>query len=175
VLDARTSILDRIKGLESAVLGELKTRYHGDLHLGQVLLTADDFLITDFEGEPARPIEERRQKGSPLRDVAGMLRSFDYARAVAFERAQTRSPDVTMRIEAAFGAWRDESCAAFLEGYRAGVGNAASVPANEDDRRRVIDLYQLEKALYELRYEVDNRPLWLNVPAQGLLRLAGAS
>jgi maltose alpha-D-glucosyltransferase/alpha-amylase len=171
VLGARNEILARIQGLSNAVLGELKTRYHGDLHLGQVLLTADDFLITDFEGEPARPIEERRQKGSPLRDVAGMLRSFDYARAFAMEHAQARSPEVSRRIEAAFNAWRDESCTAFLEGYRKGIGDAASVPSEEADRRRAIDLFQIEKALYELRYEADNRPLWLSVPAQGLLRL----
>jgi maltose alpha-D-glucosyltransferase/alpha-amylase len=171
VLGARNQILARIQGLSNAVLGELKTRYHGDLHLGQVLLTADDFLITDFEGEPARPIEERRQKGSPLRDVAGMLRSFDYARALALQRTQTRSPEVSSRIEAAFNAWRDESCAAFLEGYRQGIGDAASVPSEETDRRRAIDLFQIEKALYELRYEADNRPLWLSVPAQGLVRL----
>jgi maltose alpha-D-glucosyltransferase/alpha-amylase len=102
-----------------------------------------------------------------------MLRSFDYARAVALERAQTRSPEVSSRIEAAFSAWRDESCAAFLEGYRKGIGDAASVPSAEADRRRAIDSFQIEKALYELRYEVANRPLWLNIPAQGLLRLVG--
>ena len=130
-----------------------------------------DFLITDFEGEPARAIDERRQKGSPLRDVAGMLRSFDYARAVAGERAQTRSPDISGRIEAAFAAWRDESCDAFLDGYRDGVADTTSVPSDAADRRRAIDLFQIEKALYELRYELDNRPLWLGVPAQGLLKL----
>jgi maltose alpha-D-glucosyltransferase/alpha-amylase len=171
VLDARVAILDRVQAPTKAAPGELKTRYHGDLHLGQVLLTADDFLITDFEGEPARPIEERRQKGSPLRDVAGMLRSFDYARAVAMDRVLTRRPDLSERIESAFKTWRDESCDAFLWGYREGVGDARSVPGSEEDRRRVIDIFQIEKALYELRYEMDNRPQWLNVPAGGLLKL----
>ena len=171
VLDARREILKRVQEMSKAVQGELKTRYHGDLHLGQVLLTDNNFLITDFEGEPARPIEERRQRGSPLRDVAGMLRSFDYARAVAAERAITRAPDMSERIEAAYLAWRDESCESFLMGYRDGLGGARSAPSNEEDRRRLIDLFQMEKALYELRYEIDNRPLWLNVPAAGLLRL----
>jgi maltose alpha-D-glucosyltransferase/alpha-amylase len=171
VLDAQPEILTRVQELSNAVLGELKTRYHGDLHLGQVLLTEDDFLITDFEGEPARPIEERRQRGSPLRDVAGMLRSFDYARAVAAERALTRVPDMGERIETAFLAWRDESCESFLRGYREGLRDARSVPSDDGERRRLIDIFQMEKALYELRYEVDNRPLWLNVPAEGLLAL----
>jgi maltose alpha-D-glucosyltransferase / alpha-amylase len=106
-----------------------------------------------------------------LRDVAGMLRSFDYARAVAAERAITRTPDMSERIEAAFLAWRDESCESFLKGYREGRGDARSAPNDDEDRRRLIDLFQMEKALYELRYEIDNRPLWLNVPAAGLLRL----
>ena len=171
VLDARGDVLTRVRELSSAALGAVKTRYHGDLHLGQVLLTADDFLITDFEGEPARSIEERRQKGSPLRDVAGMLRSFDYARAVGAERALTRSPNAAERVEAAFRAWRDASCEAFLQGYGLGVGTARSVPAAAGERARAIELFKLEKVLYELRYELDNRPAWLGVPIRGLLEL----
>jgi maltose alpha-D-glucosyltransferase/alpha-amylase len=173
VLEARSDVLARVRDLSGAVLGAVRTRYHGDLHLGQVLLTADDFLITDFEGEPARPIEERRQKGSPLRDVAGMLRSFDYARAVGAERALTRSPTAAERVEAAFRAWRDASCEAFLEGYDLGVGYARSVPPAAGDRARAIELFKVEKALYELRYELDNRPAWLGVPIGGLLELLG--
>ncbi|HXW10426.1 MAG TPA: maltose alpha-D-glucosyltransferase [Steroidobacteraceae bacterium] len=173
VLDARSDVLARVRDLSGAVRGAVRTRYHGDLHLGQVLLTADDFLITDFEGEPARPIEQRRQKGSPLRDVAGMLRSFDYARAVGAERALTRSPTAAERVDAAFRAWRDASCDAFLEGYDLGVGKARSVPSDARDRARAIELFKVEKALYELRYELDNRPAWLGVPIGGLLELLG--
>ena len=171
MLQARGDVLARVRELSSAALGAIKTRYHGDLHLGQVLLTADDFLITDFEGEPARSIEQRRQKGSPLRDVAGMLRSFDYARAVGVERALTRSPNAAERVEAAFLAWRDASCEAFLEGYDLGVAKSRSVPSAAGDRARAIELFKLEKALYELRYELDNRPEWLGVPTRGLLEL----
>jgi maltose alpha-D-glucosyltransferase/alpha-amylase len=171
VLDASERILARIQALSSAPIGALKTRYHGDLHLGQVLIVADDFLIIDFEGEPSRAIAERRRKGSPLRDVAGMLRSIDYARAVALERTLARMPDATGRIEGMFTTWRDEASAAYLQGYREGVGEARSVPQNERDMREVVDIFQMEKALYEIRYELLNRPTWLNVPAEGLLQL----
>jgi maltose alpha-D-glucosyltransferase / alpha-amylase len=171
VLEASERILARIQALSSAPIGELKTRYHGDLHLGQVLIVADDFLIIDFEGEPSRAIEERRRKGSPLRDVAGMLRSIDYARAVALERTLARMPDATGRIEAMFTTWRDEASAAYLRGYRDGVGEARSVPQNERDMREAVDIFQMEKALYEIRYELLNRPTWLNVPTAGLLQL----
>jgi maltose alpha-D-glucosyltransferase / alpha-amylase len=173
VLEARQRILQRIASLASGKIDAFKTRYHGDLHLGQVLLTADDFLITDFEGEPARAIEERRRKSSPLKDVAGMLRSFDYARAVALERVLTGRPDLGGRVEPAFEAWHADASAAFMKGYRKGIGKARSMPAKTSDAQRLIDLFQMEKALYELRYEIDNRPAWLNVPARGLLRLLG--
>jgi maltose alpha-D-glucosyltransferase/alpha-amylase len=168
---ARERILNRIRELTHEPIDAFKTRHHGDLHLGQVLLAADDFLITDFEGEPARSIEERRYKNSPLRDVAGMLRSFDYARAVALDRSLSMRPDLQGRLAPAFAAWHDEACAAFLRGYLVGVADARSVPAADRDRQRLIDLFQIEKALYEVRYELDNRPLWLSVPADGLLAL----
>jgi maltose alpha-D-glucosyltransferase/alpha-amylase len=173
VLDARQAILDYAKQLEHAEAGALRTRYHGDLHLGQVLLTANDFLITDFEGEPVRPIDERRRKGSPLRDVAGLLRSFDYARAVAIDRLVSLRPDLEGRIEQAFATWCECSSEAFLRGYQIGVGQARSVPLDEPDMRRLVHLFQTEKALYELRYELENRPLWVSVPAHGLLALLG--
>jgi len=171
VLDARGRIETCVRDLARGPVDALRTRYHGDLHLGQVLLVEGDFLITDFEGEPARPIDERRRKSSPLRDVAGMLRSFDYARAVASQHAVALRPDLQDRVAPAFELWHQETCAAFQDGYIAGVGQARCVPTDSDVLRDLTRLFQIEKALYELRYELQNRPQWLPVPIDGLLSL----
>jgi maltose alpha-D-glucosyltransferase/alpha-amylase len=174
LLDARQRLLECLDRLTPKTLQATKTRFHGDLHLGQVLLVADDFLITDFEGEPSRPITERRQKSSVLRDVAGMLRSFDYARAVALERALTARPDLRERVEPAFEEWRRDSSIAFLDGYYLGVGAASCIPTERDAARKMISLFELEKALYELRYELNNRPSWAGIPLAALLALCAA-
>jgi len=167
----RQRLFARIRELVAKPVAVTKTRFHGDLHLGQVLLVADDFLIIDFEGEPSRPIEERRLKHSVLRDVAGMLRSFDYARAVALERALESRPDARELIEPALAAWHQAASSAFMKGYRTGVGGAACWPQNARDAERLIALFQVEKALYELRYEIEQRPAWIGVPIGGLRRL----
>jgi len=144
----------------------LRTRYHGDYHLGQVLVARNDFFIIDFEGEPARPLEERRAKHCALRDVAGMLRSFDYARWSALRRA-AQNADELVRLGAAAARWESHVAAAFLGGY-----GAALSPELGQVNRRLLGLLQLEKALYELRYEINNRPDWVTVPLQGILALA---
>jgi maltose alpha-D-glucosyltransferase/alpha-amylase len=171
LLDEREHLLTKLRELQAATPKITKTRTHGDLHLGQVLLTAENFLIIDFEGEPARSTEERRRKYSPLRDVAGMLRSFDYARAVALERALTVHVEARERLAPAFEAWRRAACDAFLGGYRKGIGTASSWPERAEDARRLITLFQIEKALYELRYELNYRPAWVEIPIRGLLSL----
>jgi maltose alpha-D-glucosyltransferase / alpha-amylase len=148
-----------------------KTRFHGDLHLGQVLLIADDFLIIDFEGEPARSLDERRRKHSPLRDVAGMLRSFDYARAVGLDHALTGRPTDRALLEPAFADWQRRARHSFLQGYLEGVAGAGSCPASPAEFARLVALFELEKALYELRYELENRPAWVGVPLAGLVAL----
>jgi maltose alpha-D-glucosyltransferase/alpha-amylase len=175
LLSQQKVLTDRLTALTQTAPQGSKTRYHGDLHLGQVLLVADDFLITDFEGEPARSIEERRRKSSPLRDVAGMLRSFDYARAVAQERALSLRPDLAERFEPAFDSWYEQTRAAFLEGYRLGSSEARSVPSDPAGFEQLTALFEIQKALYEVRYELANRPQWLAVPAQGLLTLLAGS
>ena len=106
----------------------VKTRYHGDLHLGQVLLTGQDFLIVDFEGEPARPLSERRAKHSPLRDVAGMVRSLDYAAALALENNREQPAEKRIGVEKAVRAWQAEATAAFLSGYRQASTELPSLP-----------------------------------------------
>ncbi len=136
-----------------------------------MLVTADDFLIIDFEGEPGRSFPERRRKHSPLRDVAGMLRSFDYARAVALDRALAGRPESRATLEPLLEQWRARSVESFLTGYHVGIGAAASLPREAAEVQNLLTLFQFEKALYELRYELDNRPNWVHVPIAGITSL----
>lgn len=136
----------------------IKSRYHGDYHLGQVLVKDNDFVIIDFEGEPARVFEERRAKSSPLRDVAGMLRSFNYARWSALRRV-AQNLDEAERLAAPAIAWEQATREAFLAGYGAALDT------------ELLALFELDKALYELRYELDNRTDWAQVPLHGVLAL----
>ena len=155
----------------SGLLGAAKIRHHGDFHLGQTLCVRDgaDFMLIDFEGEPLRPLAERRRKHTPLRDVAGMLRSFAYAAATA------------ARAGHATGDWEAEARAAFVAGYRSAADGAPFVPG-EEAFIRVVAVLELEKAAYEVVYEANNRPDWLDIPVRGfisaassLARLAGAA
>jgi maltose alpha-D-glucosyltransferase/alpha-amylase len=149
----------------------VKTRYHGDLHLGQVLVAQDDFVFVDFEGEPVRPFAERRMKSCVLRDVAGMLRSFSYAAHAAGLALDPRA--ATHEAAAArLARWERDVKAAFREGYAAAAAGLASVPSDGASFEALLDLFQIEKALYELRYEIANRPDWISIPLRGLLELA---
>jgi len=148
-----------------------RTRVHGDYHLGQVLWSESDFYILDFEGEPARPLEARREKTSPLKDVAGMLRSFSYAAyAALFSRSAGRPADFE-RLEPWAGVWSRWTGAAFLRGYLAAAADAPFLPADAGQRGTLLDLFLLDKALYELNYELNNRPDWVRIPLRGLLDL----
>jgi trehalose synthase-fused probable maltokinase len=135
-------------------------RHHGDYHLGQVLWSDGDWVVIDFEGEPARSLPERRQKRSPLRDVAGMLRSFAYAASASEILNGVRAPD----------GWEERARELFLEGYFEHV-DAGLVPPGREGRERMIAVFELEKAVYELRYELNNRPGWLGIPVAGVLRI----
>jgi maltose alpha-D-glucosyltransferase/alpha-amylase len=146
----------------------LKTRHHGDYHLGQVLVSNNDFLIIDFEGEPSRPLAESRKKHSPLRDVAGMLRSFSYARGSTQLRERTE-PGIE-RLGPALQAWEIATRKAFIEAYAAAM-KASGVFESFDDMRGLLQLAEMEKVLYELRYEAANRPDWIHIPVQGLMSL----
>ena len=148
----------------------MRSRYHGDYHLGQVLRVQDDFIITDFEGEPARPLAERRAKHSPLRDVAGMLRSFSYAAAVAVQRSTTERPGDRDGLVRQAIAWEQQTAQSFLEGYRSDIVGCPTWPTDEEAIAQLMRLFLIEKALYEIRYELDNRPDWVVVPVAGLLR-----
>ncbi|GGC53599.1 alpha-amylase [Siccirubricoccus deserti] len=174
-LQARQEALrDVVQALARAADGALKTRVHGDFHLGQVLVAQGDAVIVDFEGEPARPLSERRAKGSPLRDVAGLLRSLDYAAAVATttEASAAAVAAPSERRAALIARWQQEASRAFLDAYRAVEATAATRWVPEGTEAALLDLFLLEKAAYEVRYEAANRPDWIGVPLRGLAAIA---
>ena len=146
-----------------------RQRIHGDIHLGQVLWDGDDFTIIDFEGEPGRPVEERRRKHPPAKDLAGMLRSFDYAARAGQPAGTGQAGEILAR------RWRNEARKVFRTAYEAGIGGAPFLPEDPALRRQLIDLYEVEKAFYELRYELRHRPDWVEIPMAGLLDLVGTA
>jgi maltokinase len=150
----RLSLLSHIGG------GGRLIRHHGDLHLGQTLLAPDRWIVLDFEGEPARPLLERRRKRSPLRDVAGMLRSFAYAASAAEVQRGTPAPE----------GWEERTREAFLAGYFDAV-DPGLLPPGEANARTLLTIFELEKGVYELRYELNNRPDWVRIPVAGIARL----
>jgi maltose alpha-D-glucosyltransferase/alpha-amylase len=174
LLAARGALEAHIRADVAPCPGLTRTRYHGDLHLGQVLRVQDDFVIIDFEGEPARSLAERRRKHSPLRDVAGMMRSFAYAANAAAARLATDHAEQGDALRAALVAWELAARGAFLAGYRQAADGIASVPASTDALDQLVELFVIEKALYELRYELDNRPEWIGIPLRGLTGLIDA-
>jgi maltose alpha-D-glucosyltransferase/alpha-amylase len=163
------------KALEQHVpsnVDALRIRVHGDFHLGQVLVAQNDVYLIDFEGEPARTLDERRLKRSPLVDVAGMLRSISYASAAA-QPVSEKAPALTAdRKRALFERFRKEGQQSFLDGYRESVGHAVHPLVSAEVEGALLDLFLVEKAAYEVRYEAANRPTWLGLPLRGLAALA---
>ena len=171
-LNTQRDALDAaIETLAKVAPGTLKTRIHGDFHLGQVLVSSGDVFIIDFEGEPARPLEERRAKSSPLRDVAGLLRSFDYAVAVASGRAEGAAHTSPGQAKVLDG-FADDASTAFLAAYRASQAESGRQWVTEANEPALLDLFLLEKAAYEICYEAASRPSWLGIPVRGLARIA---
>ncbi|CAG1016153.1 maltose alpha-D-glucosyltransferase / alpha-amylase [Burkholderiaceae bacterium] len=167
VLAMRFEIMQRIERVAAGAKRVLKTRTHGDYHLAQVLVSRNDFVIIDFEGEPGRSFEERRAKQSPLRDVAGMLRSFGYASASALREAAQNDDDLASLAPLAV-AWEVQVRDAFLREY-ARHTQGAELYDQLEPGQGLLGLFELEKAMYELRYEIDNRPDWVRIPLQGIL------
>jgi maltose alpha-D-glucosyltransferase / alpha-amylase len=165
----REALHAKIEAIAKSPPVGLKTRIHGDYHLGQVLIAQDDVIVVDFEGEPARTLAERREKSSPLRDVAGMLRSLDYAAWTAIERFVARTGELPERVLAAVTAWRERASNDFLRAYFETVRGTAS-PVDQG-AARLLDLFLLQKAFYEIAYEYANRPSWLQIPVRGVLDL----
>ena len=160
VLGRGQDVREKLQMLSHIGSGGRVIRTHGDYHLGQTMLSDRGWVILDFEGEPARPLPERRLKRSPLRDVAGMLRSFSYAAAGAHLLRGAAPPE----------DWEDRARVTFLEGYRETV-DAALLPPGQQATDQLLAVFELEKAIYELRYELNNRPDWVSIPVAGILRL----
>jgi trehalose synthase-fused probable maltokinase len=160
ILGRGQDVREKLAALSYVNAGGKVIRTHGDLHLGQTMLGDRGWVVLDFEGEPARPLPERRLKRSPLRDVAGMLRSFSYVTAGA---------SLLRGVDAPQG-WEDRARDRFLSGYHRAV-DSALLPPGEQATNQLLSVFELEKAVYELRYELNNRPDWVAIPVSGILRL----
>jgi maltose alpha-D-glucosyltransferase/alpha-amylase len=149
-----------------------RIRIHGDYHLGQVLQIKGDFVIIDFEGEPARPIAERRAKLPPLKDVAGMLRSWSYAAYAGLIAYAARHPVDWESLEPWARLWERSMGAEFLRAYRNTAQAAGFLPAGDESFGKLLEIFLLDKVLYELSYELNNRPAWVRIPLMGILSLS---
>ncbi|MDR3703881.1 MAG: maltose alpha-D-glucosyltransferase [Candidatus Sulfopaludibacter sp.] len=171
VLGRRRQILDSFRLEPKDGAPGQRIRIHGDYHLGQVLQVKTGYVILDFEGEPARPVAERRAKGSPLKDVAGMLRSLGYAAYSGLLAYTARRPEDWEKLELWARLWERSMGAAFLRAYRNTAQSGRFLPSRKDAFRKVLAIYLLDKALYELSYELNNRPTWVRIPLMGILSL----
>jgi maltose alpha-D-glucosyltransferase/alpha-amylase len=177
VLELEEQVRNRFRPLRDQRIQGVRIRHHGDFHLGQVLYTGKDFMVIDFEGEPARPMSERRLKRSPLRDVAGMIRSFQYAAYAALYgriAGVTQRPEMLPVLEQWAAYWNSWVSTVYVKGYLDKVGKAVFLPPTAGELRTLLDVYTLEKALYEISYELNNRPDWVRIPLNGILRLLSA-
>ena len=167
VLAAEKEILAREKRLLDRRTNAAKIRIHGDYHLGQLVYTGKDFVILDFEGEPARPLSDRKMKRSALRDVAGMMRSFQYAAYAALWQPAMRKEDVPF-LEGWADLWYRQTSSLFLQSYLNTTTGAMFIPKNSDDLQIIVESYLLDKAVYEIGYELNNRPSWVVIPIRGI-------
>ena len=174
VLAAEKEIHNREKRLLDRKTNAAKIRIHGDYHLGQVLYTGKDFIITDFEGEPARALSERKWKRSALRDVAGMMRSFQYAAYSALWQPAMRKEDVPF-LERWADLWYRQINSIFLQSYLKTTASAIFIPQSSDDLQIMLEAYLLDKAVYEIGYELNNRPSWVVIPIRGIKHILQAT
>jgi maltose alpha-D-glucosyltransferase/alpha-amylase len=180
ILSRRLDLLDRSRAITQSPQNQsapqdagVRIRIHGDYHLGQVLRARGDYVILDFEGEPARPLAERRAKQSPLRDVAGMLRSFSYAAYSALDHFTQRHPNTAKTLEPWAQLWQNAVSTEFLTAWRTTIAANPHLTPQPLQAHRLLNAYLLEKALYELLYELNNRPAWVRIPLAGILALPG--
>lgn len=175
VLASQADILHRLHQVRRPECSAMKLRIHGDYHLGQVLLTESDCVIIDFEGEPARPLSERRSKRSPLQDVAGMIRSFHYAGYGALFLDSTIRPEDVPVLEPWAELWSACVSGRFLRSYRSTMGAGVLVPSDPEEFDALLQAFLLDKAVYELGYELNHRPDWLRIPIRSLRRMLSPS
>jgi len=171
VLALRNNLRTTLNGLLPDKIDGLKIRHHGDFHLGQMLIVKDDIFIIDFEGEPRRSIDDRRRKAPAARDVAGLIRSIDYSATAALERAEQVAPDENGKLANALTSWRDRAINDFVEAYREAMTDKRLWPADAKSADDMLKFFLIEKAFYEIEYELAHRPDWLRVPLAGLLRI----
>jgi maltose alpha-D-glucosyltransferase/alpha-amylase len=175
VLAHRVDVLRVFEDIDNVGNAGQRIRCHGDYHLGQVLVTEGDITIFDFEGEPARPLEERRQKCSPLRDVAGMLRSFSYAALTGLAAATATRPEDMERLAPWAEMWEQWVSGTFLRAYLDATRESSILPSRREDLEALLQLFLMDKAAYEVSYELNNRPDWVHIPLAGMLRLRARS
>jgi maltose alpha-D-glucosyltransferase/alpha-amylase len=171
LLENRDAIASYIEKGRGATFGGKKIRHHGDFHLGQILIAKDDAYILDFEGEPRRALEERRQKAPPARDAAGFIRSIDYAISAALDRASDLNAEDRSVLAPLMRDWGERLRAAFWDCYRETIKGSDLWPSDPEEARRLLDWFLLEKALYEIEYELTNRPAWSHIPLEATLRI----
>jgi trehalose synthase-fused probable maltokinase len=174
ILQQEGDLRRRLSAFKHQPISAQRTRVHGDYHLGQVLFTGEDFVIIDFEGEPSRPLAERRKKRSPLQDVAGMLRSFHYAAYAQLLKPEDTSETQAERVKRLgtwASYWQKWVSVAFLRKYLEVAGEARFMPKNRAEFTLMLDVYLLDKAVYELGYELNNRPTWVRTPLDGISQL----
>jgi len=171
IVNREKEIMDRLKTVLKPIITGMRIRIHGDFHLGQLLYTGNDFIIIDFEGEPARPLSERQLKHSPFRDVAGMLRSFHYAAYTAlFYHTSMRREDLPA-LKPWTELWAKYVGGVFLRSYLDAVGNATFLPQDSEGIDILLNAFLLNKAIYELGYELNNRPEWVMMSLKGILSI----
>jgi maltose alpha-D-glucosyltransferase / alpha-amylase len=170
LLDQRDTLLKQVRKLLPAKVDADKIRHHGDFHLGQTLIVKDDAFIIDFEGEPHRSESERQSKAPSARDAAGLIRSLDYAATTALNAIVQSTPEEAARMALAIERWRIHSEAAFLTGVRDATGASRLWPHDSETAQRLLRFFVAEKAIYEIEYELANRPEWVTVPLSGIAR-----
>jgi maltose alpha-D-glucosyltransferase/alpha-amylase len=175
LINARERLFAHIRELTAAPIDGLRIRVHGNLHLAKVMLAADDFLLTGFEGDTTLPLEERREKDSALHDVASVLLSFQYARTVALDHAITHRPELRERLEPEFAKWQLLTTRAFLMGYRRGVLESGILPSNESSTQRLLKLFMVIRGVHALRHELERRPEMLPAAVDALYEQLNAS
>jgi maltose alpha-D-glucosyltransferase/alpha-amylase len=171
ILKHREQILAHIDSNRTLAVDAMKIRHHGDFHLGQVLIANNDSFLLDFEGEPRRSLAERRHKAPAARDVAGFCRSIDYATSAALGRAAATSDEEKAKLAARLRLWTQQLIETYWDSYRAALADDRLWPQDDEQSRRLLDIFLLEKAVYEIEYELTNRPDWAAIPLEATLRI----